>query len=165
MVAADSALEWWQAFGEGRVDDLWRLSARPVRYMLARAMVAHELNSVSAGGDEAVARQLLVACQSAAVHGPHGPAWAELEPSRQRFFDPVDMEPLIRSMRVFPRTEVAVESYTQITFLPPDNPPMPWIVDVARSTIVGFARVLRGSGDAGELGERLADDPIALWSG
>jgi len=164
VVAADIALEWWQAYGEGRVDDLWRLSARPVRYMLARAMVAHDLNAHSAGGDDDVVRQLLVACQSAAVHGAHGPSWAEIERCRHHFFDPVDMEPLIRSMRLFPRTEVAVDSYTQITFLPPDNPPMPWIVDEPRSAIVGFSQVLRGSGDAGELGERVANDPIALWS-
>ena len=165
MAAADIALDWWQAFGEGRVDDLWRLSARPVRYMLARAMVARDLNERSAGGDQEFVHKLLVACQSAAVHGTHGPAWAELDDCRQRFFDPIDMDPLIRSMRVFPRSEVEIEGYTQITFHPPDNPPMPWIVDVPREAIVGFATVLRGSDDAGALGERVADDPIALRKG
>lgn len=164
MGADDIALDWWCAYGEGRVDDLWRLSARPVRYMLARAMVARELNAVAADGDEGVARQLLVACQSAAVHGPHGPAWIDLERCREDFFEPVDMAPLIRSMRVFPRSEEAIDSYTQVTFHPPDNPPMPWIVDVPRDSIVGFAHVLRGADDAGELGERVANDPIALWS-
>lgn len=73
------------------------------------------------------------------------------------------MDPLIRSMRVFPRVEADVDSYKPVTFYPPDTPPMPWIVDVAQRTSVGLAAVLIGSEDAGDLGERVASDPIALW--
>ena len=163
-MAADLALEWWQAFGEGRVDTLWQLSSRPVRYMLARAMVSDEVNALAAGGDNAGADGLLIACQGFALHGTKGPAWIQLEPSRATFFDPIDMEPLIRSMRMFPRTERDIANYKQVTFYPPDTPAMPWIIDPELRSIVGFAAVLRGSDDAGALGDRIALDPIALWS-
>lgn len=163
MAAADLALEWWRAFGEGRVDELWLLSSRPVRYMLARAMVTNEVNVLAAAGDQRGADGLLIACQGFALHGTKGPGWVQLEASRAAFFDPIDMEPLIRSMQVFPRTERDVANYTQVTFYPPDTPKMPWIVDLELHSIVGFASVLRGSDDAGALGERIARDPIALW--
>ncbi|MEY2422544.1 MAG: hypothetical protein QOI95_2611 [Acidimicrobiaceae bacterium] len=161
---ADLALDWWRAYGEAKVDELWQLSSKPVRYMIARSMVTNEVNTLASNGDQAAANNLLIACQGFALHGTKGPAWTQLEPVRQNVFDPIDMDPLIRSMRVFPRTESDVESYKQVTFYPPDTPPMPWIVDTAQHAIVGFAAVLRGSEDAGELGERVAVDPIALWS-
>jgi hypothetical protein len=162
--AADLALEWWRAYGEARIDELWHLSSRPVRYMLARTIVANEVNVYAANGDRAAADNLLIACQGFALHGPKDPSWRELEPFRGQVLEPVDMDPLIRSMRVFPRVEADVDSYKQVTFYPPDTPPMPWVVDVAQRTVVGFAAVLRGSEDAGRLGERVALDPIALWS-
>jgi hypothetical protein len=163
VTAADLALDWWRAFGEANVNELWRLSSKPVRYMLARAIVTNEVNVLLANGDQARADKLLIACQGFALHGTKGPAWTQLERLHERAYEPVDMDPLIRSMRVFPRMEGDVDSYTQVTFYPPDTPPMPWIVDVARRTTVGFAAVLRGSDDAGALGERVASDPIALW--
>ncbi len=164
VTAADLALEWWRAFGEGKLEALWQLSSRPVRYMLARAMVIDAVNTRAAGGDQAGVDRLLVACQGFALHGLKGPAWIQLEPLRGHFFDPINMDPLIKSMRLFPRTQLDVANYRQVTFFPPDTPPMPWVVDEARRTIVGFAVVLKGSDDAGELGERIAHDPIALWS-
>ena len=132
--------------------------------MLARAMVSNAVNALAASGDQAGADGLLIACQGFALHGLKGPAWIQLEPLRGRFFDPIEMEPLIKSMRVFPRTELDVANYKQVTFYPPDTPPMPWIIDHALQSIVGFAVVLRGSDDAGALGERIAHDPTALWS-
>jgi hypothetical protein len=164
MTAADLALEWWRFYGEARVDELWHLSSKPVRFMLARSMVANEVNVLAAKGDQRGANNLLIACQGFALHGTKGPAWRQLEPLRSAAFDSIDMDPLIRSMSMFPRVETDVDSYTQVTFYPPDTPPMPWTVDLAHHLIVGFAAVLRGSEDAGELGERLALDPISLWS-
>ncbi|MEY2449258.1 MAG: hypothetical protein QOH79_2734 [Acidimicrobiaceae bacterium] len=164
MTVADAALDWWRAYGEAKVEELWHLSSKPVRYMLARSMVTNEVNALAANGDQAGAHTLLIACQGFALHGTKGPAWSQLELVRRRGLEPIDMDPLIRSMRVFPRVETEVDSFTQVTFYPPDTPPMPWIVDTAHRTIVGFAAVLRGSDDAGELGERVAHDPIALWS-
>jgi hypothetical protein len=163
VTAADVALDWWQAFGEGNVDELWRLSSRPVRYMLARAMVANEVNARSATGDERGASDLLVACQTVAVHGARGPAWGLIAPHCVAFFAPVDMRDLLASMRLFPRTEEAVAAFTQITFHPPDTPSMPWTVDVDNALVVGFAGVLQTADQAGALGERLASDRLALW--
>ena len=164
MTAADVALEWWRAYGEARIDGLWVLSSKPVRYMLARSMVTDELNRLAATGDQTGTKNLLVACQGFALHGTKGPAWTQIEPLRRERVEPIDMEPLIRSMQVFPRVETDVDSYKQVTFYPPDTPPMPWVVDVTQRTIVGFSAVLRGSEDAGRLGEQVALDPIALWS-
>lgn len=62
MTAAELALDWWRAFGEADVDDLWRLSSKPVRYMLARSIVTNEVNALAASGDQAGADNLLVAC-------------------------------------------------------------------------------------------------------
>ena len=160
---ADIALGWWQAYGEGAVDELWRLSARPVRYMLTRSIVADELTRRSASGDGAAVDDLLIACQGAAVHGVRGPAWDRIAPYCTRFLDPIDMGSLLGAMRNFPRTEAPVEGYVQITFHPPDTPAMPWIVSLVTEEVVGFTGVLRGSDDAAELGERLARDPTALW--
>jgi hypothetical protein len=163
VTAADLALEWWRAYGEAKVDALWHLSSKPVRYMLARAIVSNEINRLAANGDQAAGNELLVACQGFALHGTKGPGWIRLEPLQRDVFEPIDMDPLIKSMRIFPRVETDVDSYKQITFYPPDTPPMPWIVDGTQRTIVGFAAVLRGSDDAGELGECVARDPVALW--
>jgi hypothetical protein len=165
VTAADLALEWWRFYGEARLDELWHLSSKPVRYMLARSMAAGEINALAAGGDPDGANSLLIACQGFALHGTKGPAWQQLEPLRARAFEPIDMDPLIKSMGMFPRVETDLDNYKQVTFYPPDTPPMPWTIDLPHHTVVGFAAVLRGSEDAGELGERVALDPIALWSG
>lgn len=164
VTVAEVALEWWRAFGEGDVDTLWRLSSKPVRYMLARAIAADEINARAATGDRTTADELLISCQTSAVHGVHVGDWHHLEPLRARFFEPVDMGPLIHAMRLFPRTETNVEGCTQVTFFPPDTPAMPWIIDGNAGVVVGFARVLRGTDDASALAERVASDRLHLWS-
>ncbi|HEY2813825.1 MAG TPA: hypothetical protein VGJ03_10215 [Acidimicrobiales bacterium] len=161
--SADIALAWWRAFGEADLETLCALSSKPVRYMVARGLVADALNALDAEGDVLGSRDVLLACQDFALHGARGPRWSMAGGHQHMAVRPARMDQLISAMRMFPLTVADLDGYTQITFHPPDSPPMPWTVDLTEETVVGFAVVLWGTQDAAQLGERVALDPAALW--